>query len=181
MNVQEFASGFKGGGARQTLFQININNPVNSAGDSKLIISAKATQIPSWNVNEIPVSYMGRQIFLMGHRTYDPWTFTVMNDEDMVVRNALEQWSHTINGVVGNVRENGSSDDSLLKVPGQIYQYGKDGTIIRVYSMIGAWPQVVGSTSMAWDSDAIQEFDVTMRFDWCGVTGGTTQFAGGLV
>jgi hypothetical protein len=181
MDIHEFTSNFQGGGARQTLFRINLNNPVNSSGDGKLSISAKATQLPAWTIGEIDTPYMGRHIYFQGHRTFDPWTFTVINDEDYLVRNALEEWSHTINTVQGNIRANGSPNDSDLKAQGQIFQYSKTGSIIRVYSMLGAWPQSIGTTSLDWSSDAIQEFEVTMRFDYFGVSGGTTNNAGGIV
>jgi hypothetical protein len=181
MDIQEFTSNFRGGGARQTLFQINLNNPVDPGGDAKPRISAKATQLPSWTVSEIEAPFMGRKVYFQGQRTFDPWTFTVINDEDYVVRNAMEQWSNYINSVQGNVRLNGSPDDSALKATGQIYQYSKTGAVIRVYSMLGAWPQAIGTTSLDWSSDAIQEWECTLRFDVCAVTGGTTGNAGGLV
>lgn len=181
MNVQEFTSGFRGGGARQTLFRINLNNPIDSSGDAKLSISAKATQMPSWTVSEIEVPYMGRRIYFQGQRTFDPWTFTVVNDEDYAVRNAMETWSNYINSVQGNIRLNGTPDDSALKVTGQIYQYSKTGTLIREYSMLGAWPQQLGTTTLDWSADSIQEWECTLRFDYCGVTGGTTGTAGGIV
>lgn len=181
MDIQEFTSNFKGGGARQTLFKINLNNPVDSSGDTKLSFSAKASAIPAWSIGEIDVSYMGRHVYMQGHRTFDPWTITVINDEDFVVKNALETWSNYINSVKGNIRLNNSSDDSVLKSQGQIFQYSKTGNIIRVYSMLGAWPQSIGQTTLDWSADAIQEFEVTLRFDYFGVTGGTTGTSGGLV
>ena len=48
-----------------------------------------------------------------------------------------------------------------------IYQYGKTGSVIKEYDMIGMWPSAVSQIDTAWDTnDQIEEFQVTMQYQW---------------
>jgi uncharacterized protein YlzI (FlbEa/FlbD family) len=42
-----------------------------------------------------------------GDRTFAEWTVTIINDEDFLIRNAMEEWSNQINRLQRNVREIG--------------------------------------------------------------------------
>ena len=96
-NINLFAGALKFGGARPSLFQVNITNPANAAADIQVPLLVRAAQIPAATLGINDVPYFGRQLRIAGNRTFADWTVTVINDEDFAIRNAMEEWSNTIN------------------------------------------------------------------------------------
>jgi len=174
-NIQDIRSQLVGGGARASLFQVQITNPANGAGDIKVPFMVKAAQIPASSLGQIEVPYFGRKIKIAGDRTFAEWTVTVINDEDFLIRNAMEQWMNSINSHAGNIREFGSASPLLYKSNAQITQFSKTGVPIREYTFNGMFPTEVSTIEMAWETtDAIEEFTVTFQYDFWEVTGGIT-------
>jgi len=174
-NIQEIRSQLVLGGARASLFQVQIANPANGAGDIKVPFMVKAAQIPASSLGQIEVPYFGRKIKIAGDRTFAEWTVTVINDEDFLIRNAMEQWMNSINSHAGNIREFGSASPLLYKSNAQITQFSKTGVPIREYTFNGMFPTEVSTIEMAWETtDAIEEFTVTFQYDFWEVTGGIT-------
>ena len=161
-NVNEIRSQLTLGGARQSLFQVTIQNPANGVADIKVPFLVKAAQIPSSVLGTIEVPYFGRKIRLAGDRTFDAWTVTVINDEDFLIRNAMEQWQNQIQSLQGNLRKFGGASPSLYKAQAQVTQFSKTGVPIRTYTFNGIYPSDISAIDLAWDStDAIEEFTVT--------------------
>ena len=174
-NIQEIRSQLALGGARNSLFQVQIANPANGAGDVKVPFMVKAAQIPASTLGMIEVPYFGRKIKIAGDRTFAEWTVTVINDEDFLIRNAMEQWMHSINSHAGNIREFGSASPLLYKSNAQITQFSKTGVPIREYTFNGMFPTEVSTIEMAWETnDTIEEFTVTFQYDFWEVSGGIT-------
>jgi len=174
-NIQEIRSQLVLGGARASLFQVQIANPANGAGDIKVPFMVKAAAIPASTLGSIEVPYFGRKIKVAGDRTFAEWTVTIINDEDFLVRNAMEQWSNSINSHAGNIREFGSASPLLYKSNAQITQFSKTGVPIREYTFNGMFPTEVSAIEMAWETtDAIEEFTVTFQYDFWEVSGGVT-------
>jgi len=174
-NINEMRSQLVYGGARQNLFQVRINNPANNSGDLKTPFMVQAAQIPESQLGVIPVFYFGRQMKLAGDRTFGDWTVTVLNDEDFLIRNAMEEWSNRINRLEGNVR-----DINRYKSNATVIQYAKDGTPIREYRFDGIFPSVISPIELDWgNTDQIESFQVTFTYDYWTVSGGTTDNAGG--
>ena len=179
-NVNEFSGALKGGGARSSLFQVNITNPANGIADSIVPFMTKGAQVPAATLGTIEVPYFGRQVKIAGNRTYAEWAPTIINDEDMSIRNAMEQWNHSINSIQGNLRATGGASPSLYKASAQVTQFSKTGEILRVYDFIGLYPSEVVTIDLAWDAETIQEYTVTFHFDYWQISGGTTGNAGGI-
>ena len=91
-NINEIKSQLVFGGARNSLFQVQITNPANGTGDLKVPFMVKAAQIPAATLGVIEVPYFGRKVRIAGDRTFAEWTVTVINDEDFLIRNAMEEW-----------------------------------------------------------------------------------------
>lgn len=123
---------------------------------------------------------MGRKIYTHGHRVLNPWTVTILNDEDFKVRNALETWNNLLNTVQGNIAAFPSPNDSEYQSVGNIFQYDKTGRITRVYTLFGLWPSAIGAIDLDWESDAIQNYQVTFRYNTYEVSDGITGNAGGI-
>ena len=180
-NVNEFAGALKAGGARPSLFQVQITNPINGVADAQVPFLCKAAQIPESTVSSIDVPYFGRQIKLAGTRTFAEWSPTIINDEDFAIRNAMEQWSNAINSFQGNLNNAGGTAPSLYKANAQVTQFSKTGEILRIYNFVGIFPTAVAAIDLGWENgDAIEEFGVTFAYDYWEVSGGTTGNAGGI-
>lgn len=180
-NVNEMRSQLTLGGARNSLFQVIINNPSNSVADLKVPFLVKAAQIPASTLGIIEVPYYGRKVRLAGDRTFAEWTVTVINDEDFLIRNAMEQWSNQIQSHQGNLRTFGGASPSLYKSQAQVTQFSKTGIPIRTYNFNGIFPTEVSPIEVNWEStDTIEEFTVTFQYDWWEVVGGVTGNAGGV-
>ena len=65
-NVSDFRGQLEFGGARSSLFEVQIFNPVNPAGDLKTPFMVRAAQLPGATVGTVPISYFGRQIKVAG-------------------------------------------------------------------------------------------------------------------
>ena len=161
-NVNEIRANLIGDGARPSLFEVTMVNPVSTVGDQKLRYMVRAAQIPASSLSMIPVPYFGREIKVAGTRTFADWQVTVMNDEDFAVRRALEAWSSAINSNQTNVRS-----VSNYRSTADVIQYGKDGSEIRRYQFVNIFPIEVGQIDLSWDQgNAIEEFPVTFAFDY---------------
>ena len=178
-NINDFKTrGLTLGGARPALFQVDFNVPrgitgVNGQSLQSVSYVCRAAEIPASTVGSIDVSYFGRRIKLAGDRTFNDWTATFMNDEDFGVRTLFEAWSNGLNRLVTNVRDPGAASDAGNGTTGgykadlTVNQYGKDGTLLRKYRIVGAFPTEVGTISLDWESqNQIETFPVTFAYDY---------------
>lgn len=169
------------GGARPTLFNVQIFNPVNSTGDVKTPFMVEATSVPAMTLGIIQVPYMGRKIKVPGDRTFEEWTVNVICDEDYLIKNAMEEWNNRINTLRGNLRDFPSSSPLQVQSEALLTQYSKTLSPIRQYRMKGLWPAVVGQVELSWNNtDSIITFPVTFAYDWFAPEGATGN-AGGEV
>ena len=167
-NINEFKSQLVGGGARPTLFQVQITNPINGTGDNKLSFMAKATSLPGFQVGSYVVPYFGRQVKFGCDKVFEDWPVTIINDEDFLVRNALEAWNNAINTHESNER----ALPQNYKSQGEVVQYSKDGRILRKYVFDGIFPVSIDSIPLSWETvDTIEEFNVTFQYDLFRVEG----------
>ena len=170
-NIQDFRSnGLVYGGARPNQFQLVLTPPTALGLDlvsaRKFEYAARAASLPESRVGKIEVSYFGRKIKLGGDREFDDWNVSIMNDEDFGVRSMFEKWSNSVNRMVSNTRDTTAALEGY-KADMQAIQYSKDGEIIRAYTIVGAWPYLVGAIDLDWDTtNTIEQFPVTFAYDW---------------
>ena len=179
-NINEIRSNLAFGGQRPTLFQVEMTNPANSAGDIKTPFLVRASQVPASTLGFIEIPYFGRKVKIAGDRTFAEWNVTVMNDEDFLIRNAIEEWMNEINSHLGNVRGFGSAADLNYKSTAEVTQFSKTGLPLRKYKFNGIFPVNLTEMEVDWNAtDLIQEFQVTFQYDWWEISGGSTGNAGG--
>ena len=178
-NINELRSQLVFGGAKNSLFQVQIFNPATTIADLKTPVMVKASALPASTLGMIEVPYFGRKVKIDGDRTFEDWSVTVINDEDFLVRNAMEQWSASINSHQGNITSFGSASPLQYKSTALITQFSKTGAPLREYTINGLYPTSVAAIEMAWETvDTIEDFQVTFAYDWWSVTGGVTGNAG---
>lgn len=175
-NVNDIRSQLTFGGARASHFQVQLSFPGdidqnNAAAKAPFMI--KASSFPSSNLGTIEVPYFGRRIKLHGDRTFEPWSVTVINDEDFMIRNAMEDWMASMNAHVSNVTAFGSASPSQYKANATITQFSKTGVPIRRYTFNGLFPVELSAMDANWESQEIQEFNVTFQYDWWSVNSGS--------
>tara|TARA_B100000424_G_scaffold187008_1_gene145283 strand:- start:42 stop:665 length:624 start_codon:yes stop_codon:yes gene_type:complete len=174
--IIDFRSRMQGGGARSNLFEVNITYPDNigvQEGDdgatSKGEFLIKAAELPASNIGNIPVPFRGRVLPIAGDRTFDPWTVTVINDTDFVIRDAMERWSNSINDIQ---TAQGTIDPTAYQKTATVKQFSRQGTTetsniqtLRQYNFVGIYPNVVSSIPLDYGAtDQIEEFQVTFNY-----------------
>jgi len=161
-NVNEIRQNMIGDGARPSLFEVSMINPISRVGDETLRYMVRAAQIPASTLGVIEIPYFGRRIKVAGSRSFDNWTVTVMNDENFAVRRAMEAWSSAINSNQSNLRSVPS-----YRTTADVIQYGKDGSEIRRYQFVNIFPVAISTIDLSWDSgDQIEEYTVDFAFDY---------------
>ena len=186
-NITEFRSRMTGGGARSNLFEVEITFPEilrgsidNDTVSDKTPFLVKAAEIPASNLGNIPVPYRGRVLPIAGDRTFDPWTVTIINDTDFVLRDAMEKWSNSINDIQ---TAQGQVNPENYQTSARVFQKTRQGEgpgdveeNLRVYKFEGIYPNVVSSIPLDFGAtDQIEEFQVTFNYLFYEV-----QTAGGL-
>jgi len=174
--IVDFRSRMKGGGARSNLFEVNITYPEGigvkegndgATADGEFLI--KAAEIPASNIGNIPVPFRGRVLPVAGDRTFDPWTVTIINDTNFVIRDAMERWSNSINDIQtaqGTLSPEVYQTSATVK---QLSRGGKSETqkidVLREYNFVGIYPNVVSSIPLDYGAtDQIEEFQVTFNY-----------------
>lgn len=179
-NVNDFKSNYQYGGARPALFDITMTNPITANADRTLAFRCRASAIPQRNVTKIPVPFFARNIKVAGvQQDYEDWNVTVLEDEDWIIRDSLETWSHSINSVVGNIRQLSGSDQSLYKSTATVNHYSQTGNLLRQYTFYGIWPTVVSPITLDWGQDEVASFECTFSVDWWTIGTGSTTGTGG--
>ena len=180
-NITEFRSRLAGGGARANLFEVEIAFPeelgINLTDISdKVPFLVKAAEIPASNLGNIPVPYRGRVLPVAGDRTFDPWTVTIINDTDFLIRDAMERWSNSINDLQ---TAQGLVDPAAYQTRAFVKQLGRSGAgpdskepVLRTYLFEGIYPNVVSSIPLDFGAtDQIQEFQTTFNYLFYEVLG----------
>ena len=172
-NISAFKSKLTGGGARTNLFEVGITFP-DSVGNNNILnekvnFLCKAAEIPASNLGNIPVPYRGRVLPVAGDRTFDPWTVTIINDTDFLIRDAMERWSNSINDLQtaqGTVNPEDYQTSAVVRQLGRgAGGPGDSEPQLRRYFFEGIYPNTISSIPLDFGAtDQIQEFQVTFNY-----------------
>lgn len=180
--IDQFKSRLTGGIARPNLFEVVLAFPDGvvdsdvSDIDVKSRFLVKAAALPASNIAPITVPFRGRQLKIAGDRTFDEWTITVINDTDFAIRSSFERWMNSMSKVsdnAGNVNPEDYTRDAY------VYQLGRSPVaagsqtsdqnlpILRTYKFYSVFPTNVSQIDLSYDqSDAVEEFTVTLQVQW---------------
>ena len=195
--IDAFKSKLKGGGARPNLFEVRIAAFPDVARelwssddieDFKFL--CKAATLPASNVAPIDVPFRGRILKVAGDRTFDPWTITVINDEDWAIRTAFEGW---MNGISKLDNNSGTTSPTSYMVDADVYQLGHGETaisghkntdfngpsggisgkgestsaVLRQYKFLSIWPSNISEIALSYETgDTIEEFTVEFQVQY---------------
>ena len=184
-SISAFRGKLTGGGARSNLFEVDITFPASvgpdAVRDEKVNFLCKAAEIPASNLGNIPVPYRGRVLPVAGDRTFDPWTVTIINDTDFIIRDAMEKWSNSINDLQ---TAQGTINPEVYQRSAQVKQLSREGSApgdpektLRIYNFQGIYPNTVSSIPLDFGAtDQIEEFQVTFNYLFYEVAGPTGSF-----
>ena len=170
-NITEFQGNLPFGGARPSLYEVTMTNPINASADDRFRFVCRVAQVPASILTPITTNYFGRPIKFAGNRTYEDWTVTILNDEDFSVRSTLEEWMNNINATVDNVSQ---VFNTVYKSQAQVTHFGKAGDILRQYDFVGLFPTNIAAIDLDWsNADALEEYTATFSIDyWTTNSGG---------
>ena len=170
--ISQFKSQLIGGGARPNLFEVELTTlPAGIAWPAdNFRYMCKAAQLPASVIANIDIPFRGRIFKVAGDRTIEPWSITIINDEDFRIRKAMEEWVDLIAKLENNL---GATDPNAYMVNAKVFQLGRGSTpssknnagdrnaVLREYEFIDIFPTNVSSIDLSYDSsDTIEEFTV---------------------
>ena len=173
--ISQFKSQLIGGGARPNLFEVELTTlPAGIAWPAdNFRYMCKAAQLPASVIANIDIPFRGRIFKVAGDRTIEPWSITVINDEDFRIRKAMEEWVDFIAKLENNL---GATDPNAYMVNAKVFQLGRGSTpssknnagdrnaVLREYEFIDIFPTNVSSIDLSYDSsDTIEEFVVDFQ------------------
>ena len=173
--ISQFKSQLIGGGARPNLFEVELTTlPAGIAWPSdNFRYMCKAAQLPESTIANIDIPFRGRIFKVAGDRTIEPWSITIINDEDFRIRKAMEEWVDFIAKLENNL---GATDPNAYMVNAKVFQLGRGSTpssknnagdrnaVLREYEFIDIFPTSVSSIDLSYDSsDTIEEFVVDFQ------------------
>jgi|TARA_B100000508_G_C11377592_1_gene236934 hypothetical protein len=183
-SIDSFKSRLIGGGARPNLFEVELNFPSgvgifdDEIENTTHRMMIKGAQLPASNIAEVIVPFRGRQLKVAGDRRFDPWTITVINDNDFKLRTAFERWANYIVKVSDGSGTLNPADyytdwvvNQLGRANTDLNVKGKDNPaalpVLRRYQMVGCWPSAVSTVELSYDQvDAVEEFQVTLQVQY---------------
>ena len=184
--LRDFKSKLAGGGARPNLFEASINSfptAIQEAWDNSseaeggaFKFLCKSTALPASNLGSIEIPFRGRTLKVAGDRTFDDWTVTIINDEDFRLRTAFERWSNVmsqLDDATGVTNPTSYMTDAFIQQLGRGPEVGAatnnggNSSILRSYKFFDVFPVTVGEIALSYDTtDALEEFDVTFRYQY---------------
>ena len=162
-NIDTFTAKLKSGGALGSLFECELTSAKGSGstiGDFKFL--CKGATFPASTIEAATVTYMGRAMNIPGNRAATQLVTSIYNDEDMEIRNHIENWMELLNSHSTNKRATGMAAINSYTGALKVKQLAKEGvTVTKSYEFIDAWPSSCGEIALSWDTNDIQTYDVT--------------------
>ena len=180
--ITDFKSKLAGGGARSNLFEVAIPSfPSGITWDGETFnFLCKSAALPASNVGSVDLPFRGRILKVAGDRTFDPWTVTIINDEDFKLRTAFEQWANLMNKLDNAT---GATNPASYMTNAFVHQLGRGATTknsttnaptntsaippLRTYKFYDIFPTNVGQIDLSYDSsDEIETYTVEFQVQY---------------
>ena len=184
--LTNFKSRLAGGGARNNLFEVTLPSFPAAASDfwgqgenesnTKFSFLCKAAQLPASTVASVAVPFRGRELKVAGDRTFEPWTVTIINDEDFGLRTSFEAWMNKLsklNDATGVTTPASYMTNAYVKQLGRGEKKfvgqndGGESAVLRTYKFYDIFPTNVSAIELSYDStNTIEEFQVEFQVQY---------------
>lgn len=168
-NLAGFKAALLGGGARANQFRVQLTFPAALSISNKTASLAasqflcKASSLPAINIGTAQTYYQGRMVPLAGERTFDPWSVVIYNDNNFLMRNALEDWSNAMNNFNDNT---GVTSPLAYKADATVEQLDRNGSVVKTYKFINMFPIAIGDIALDFGTnDQVEEFSATFAYE----------------
>ena len=184
--ISQFKSKLQGGAARPNLFEVSIPSFPSAISDAwnsgdngengTFKFLCKAANLPASIVAPINVPFRGRNLKVAGDKTFEPWTVTIINDEDFRLRTAFEKWSNILSKLEDNT---GVTNPGSYMTDAYVQQLGRgrekfsttngggEHSVLRTYKFYDIWPDNISAIALSYDStNAIEEFTVSFQVQY---------------
>ena len=159
-SLSQFKTELAGGGARPNLFEVEIpafpaaidTVDWNSDAQNTFKFLCKAAQVPASTVAPINVPFRGRILKVAGDRTFAEWTVTIINDENFIIRTAMEKWADKISNLfdaTGVTNPTSYMANGFVKQLGRgkvaeaVTNKGDETSVLRTYKFYDIWPSEI--------------------------------------
>ena len=171
--IDDFKASVVNDFARPNLFQVDLNFPATLGISSDLStfgnFTVRAANLPASQIGVVEVPFRGRVLKIAGDRTFEPWTVTVLNDQEFRLRNKFEEWATKIQNLQQNLQDAKEIGD--YQSDAVVRQYSRQGDQKKAYSFQGIWPSSVSAIDLAWDTnDTPEEYTVEFQVQFWSFT-----------
>jgi len=187
-DVSTFKSKMTNDGLRPNLFEVSITSSDDGGASwnpsgTQFSFFCRAASIPGSTIGTVIVPYFGREVKFAGNRTFGDVTLTIINDENLAVREAFEYWMEALNANMENTRmaaARGDAGGPQYFATTTISPLSKfDGAKLVNYTLEKSFPTDLSEITLDWgDNDSVAEFTVTMAYDYYHATTGDSDSAG---
>lgn len=168
--IETFRSHLSGGGARPSQFKVILAFPTWVNGQDAAVkgeFLCKATALPASTISPIMVPFRGRISKIAGEREFQNWNVNIMNDNDFLIRNAMERWSK---GIIEHQSTGGRLASSSYQTDMVVQQLDRNDNVVKAYKFYDCFPQVIGEIQLDFGaSTQIEEFPVEFSVDYWDV------------
>ena len=166
-NINEFKSRLQGGGARANQFKVTLSFPgyAEVGGEtSDLSYLCTATSLPGQTLGTVKVPFRGRELNLVGDRTFNPWSCTVLQDTDFKIYRAFERWMNAMNNMTDN---EGLTNPGNYQTDVQVQHLDRNGATLKTYILRGAFPTTLADIDLsASDNDTVETFTCAFVYQY---------------
>lgn len=165
-NVERFKASLTSGGARPNQFAVQLSFPTFVPAQSIAVARApflvSVAELPGQVIDPAIVLYRGREVKFAGDRVFAPWSVTVLNDAEMSIRTAVEQW---MNGMEDYEAKFGRLSPSEYQRDLDVFQLDRNGNILKAYKLVSAFPVDVSPVALDFGANnQISQFSITWHY-----------------
>ena len=165
-NIDTFTEKLTKGGALNSLFRCAVTSSKGIGMDAtKFEYLCNTATLPGSTVDAATINYMGRALSIPSNRAVQQLTTNVYNDEDMEIRNHMENWLELLSSHKTNKRSSQMIGINSYTGTLEVQQLSKDGTkATKTYEFIQAYPASTGDIAVSWATNDIETFDIVWNF-----------------
>lgn len=165
--IDQFRAVLAGGGARPSQFVVSLTFPTWVSANGAALAGqflVKTAELPASIITPIDVPFRGRIAKVAGERQFANWNVTVLNDNDFLIRDALERWSA---GILNHAQTNGIVAPTEYTSDLFVTQLDRNDVALKTYKFFNCFPQTVSPIGLDFgNTNTIEEFQVEFSVDY---------------